>query len=157
MSRPYRPRLTAVTRLRESQRDDKRQQVADALRAETILKEQQQELSQEIETVINDRREATNTKKIDPNLLIASQRYETNLRLQQKQIAQNITAVEVETTRRQQELVQAEREVRTIELLEERGLHKHQAEEQRREQQEMDEIASRSKLQQHQLTEDSLL
>ncbi len=144
MSRSYRPRLSAVSRLRESQRDEKRQHVADALRAEAILNEQQQQLLHEIESVINDRREATKSKKIDPNHLIESQRYETNLRAQQKQLTENITAVEVETTRRQQALVQAEREVRTIELLEERGLQQHQLEEQRLEQRNMDEIASRT-------------
>lgn len=156
MSRPYQPRLTAVTRLRESERDEKRQQLADALQAETILNEQQNQIIQEIETAINDRREATNSQSFDPNLMIASQRYETNLRAQQKQIIDNIAAVEVETKRRQEELVQAERAVRTIELLEERGRQKHKSEEQVRAQREMDEIASRRKMSQQKHQEDYL-
>ncbi len=139
----FQPRFAIISRIRENERDAKRQSLADAYRAESILQEQKKELLEQITEVLNIRREVTHAKKLQPSILMTSQRYEHDLRAQVQRIDEDITAVRKEIDKRQEELILAEKEVRTLEVLNERLRAEHRIAEQREEQKLLDEVASR--------------
>ena len=138
----YTFRLKTILHLRESHRDTQRERVADAVRAAETLREQHRQISEEIQELIEQRREWANHPHPQVSRLLDLQRYETAHRAQQRTIEENQQSVEIEITRRREALVAAEREVKTLEKLDERGHERHRKEEQHREMLVMDEFAS---------------
>ena len=138
----YEFRLKTILHLRESHRNTQRERVADALRAAETLREQHLQINQEIQELIEQRREWVQCTHPQVSRLLDLQRYETAHRAELRKIEENQQSVEIEITRRREALVAAEREVKTLEKLDERGLERHQKEEQHREMLVMDEFAS---------------
>ncbi len=146
----YKFRLKTILHLRESHRDTQREEVADALRAAETLREQKIQIEKEIQEIIVQRREWASKAPLQVARLLDLQRYETSLRAKLRAIEENQKSVEIEIIRRREVLVTAEREVKTLEKLDDRGQERHRQEEQRRETLLMDEFASQQNARQQQ-------
>lgn len=140
MSRPF--RLEAVARMRESQRDAARAQLADALQAAEVLDQRLEGVLQQCQTLLDQRRTATAQGAADAGWLLNAGRYEVVLRADEKRINENRLAIEAEIDRRRQLVADAEREVRALELLRERDERKAREKENRRAARRLDEFAS---------------
>ena len=75
------------------------------------------------------------------NRLLEAQRYEVVLKAREVELARQKELLAVETERRRQAVVEADREVRVLEMLEERHHSQHRRDEQRKEMKQLDEAA----------------
>ena len=140
--RPFKPRLKPVARLRELALDAARRGLAEALRAEDVLAEQQRLIENDLKEMLSDRRERLEDPACNVNSLLASQRYEAALRARVASLEENKKAVAQEIERRQQAAAAAQQQVRVIEMLNDKARERHQLEEERTDNRTLDEIAS---------------
>ena len=138
----YQFRLATLQKVREAHRDRERVALAEAFRAEQVLAERRAELASEEANLRELRRSAASGRFMNINRLIEAQRYELVLRANGQELARQQAMLEVETERRRQLLVEADREVRVLERLDERHRHEHRRHEHRREIKQMDETAT---------------
>ena len=141
----YRFRLETLRKLRESHRDELRGKLAEAYQAAQLLEEQRVAVAEEI-SALQDKQRLTSTKATTSvNTLLEAQRYQAVLRAQQSTLSEQAKLLDAEVERRRQTVVEADREVRVLEKLDERQRQNYQLSEARAETKVMDEIASRSK------------
>ena len=138
----YRFRLETLQKVREANRDQQRASLAEAFRAEQVLAENRAQLAIEEQEVRALKRSATAGQYLDVNRLVEAQRYELVLKAQGQELAKQALLLAAETERRRQILVEADREVRALELLDERHQRAHAIEEQRSETKRLDEAAT---------------
>ncbi len=136
-------RLATLQRIRENLRDERRGQLAEAYQADDILQEQEARVGREQAALAATLREATTPGEINVDRLLADHRYGMLLAAQQKHLAQQRQAVAQEIQRRRQLLIEADRDVRILEKLEQRQRQRHRDEENREEVKELDEVAQR--------------
>ena len=141
----YRFRLETLRKLRESRRDEQRASLADAYRAEQILADRHAQLDAEEDALRALRRSAGAGRYLDVNRLIEAQRYELVLKAQQQELSRQQSLLSTETERRRLTLVEADRDVRALELLDERQRNNFMRKQRRVEPNQLDEAA----LQQH--------
>lgn len=134
-------RLATLLRLRESARDERRGELAQAYQADEIIEQQLRALHSELERIVCETREAASPGRIDADRLLAAQRHELVLRTQMRFVAQQRERLAAEIGRRRQALVEANREVRVLEKLRDRQLARHQADERRHDVKHLDEVA----------------
>jgi flagellar protein FliJ len=137
----YKFRLATLQKLREARRDQERTALAEAFRAEQILAEHRSALSAEQAALRNLQRDVVAERYLDVNRLLEAQRYELVLKTREQELARQKELLAVETERRRQAVVEADREVRVLELLDDRHRRQHQREQQRQETKQMDEAA----------------
>jgi flagellar export protein FliJ len=137
----YRFPFHTVRRIRAIHRDEQRLRLADAFRAQELLDQQQRRLRDELGELQNEQRAAMQLPEPDVNDLLAAQRYELVLRAQQQAVEKQSAMLAEEVERRRQSLVEAEREVRVIDKLDERLQAVHRANQQRADTKRLDEIA----------------
>jgi flagellar export protein FliJ len=137
-------RMATLLKLRESARDERQAQLARAQRAADILRRQQEALEEEARRLEQQSRMAVRPGRIDVNHLLHARRYELVLRAQQQDLRQQQETVDAEVQRRQRALVEANREVRVLELLREKLWARHRDEESRQEIKQLDEVAQRT-------------
>jgi flagellar export protein FliJ len=137
-------RMATLLKLRESTRDERQSLLVRAQRAADILRQQQETLGQEARRLEQQSRDAVRPGRIDVDHLLHARRYELLLRAQQQDLAQQQQAVDAEIQRRQRALVEANREVRVLELLREKQWARHRDEESRQEIKQLDEVAQRT-------------
>lgn len=140
----FRYRLATLLRLKESARDEKRAQLAEAYRAAEILVERLREVDDELAVTRTQAQQIAQTGTIDIDYLMNSHRYERVLRAQRNMIEQQQQQIAAEVERRRIALVEADRQVRVLEKLREKKLHEHVQREDRRDQKLMDELAARA-------------
>lgn len=140
-------RLETLLRLRGTARDERRSQLAQAYRADEILKQRQQLLENDLNELIQQSREASQPGPLDVDRLLESRRYELVIKSQQQLVGQQQEALEAEIQRRREALVEANREVRVLEELRRKQLDRHRLGEARQEIKQLDETASRLTLQ----------
>jgi|SRR3954469_9238856 flagellar FliJ protein len=116
----FRFRLETLLRLRLAERDQRRAELAKALRAEELLRGEERTLEdQQIEAAARSRQlKSPGAANVDA--LLEIHRYEAVLAAQRRLLKQQIAQVEVETERRRQALVEADRQLRVLEKLRER-------------------------------------
>jgi flagellar FliJ protein len=136
-------RLATLLRLRNAARDERRGQLAEAYRADEIIQDKQRQLAEELDAIGRQQREASGPGPIDVDRLLSDQRYAFLLAAQQGHTERQRVLLAAELERRRQLLMEANREVRVLEKLEERQRDRHQEEENRREIKQVDEIAQR--------------
>ena len=136
-------RLATLQRLRESDRDERRGQLAEAQRAEQIVIERIAAIDNEIEQLRTQCVEATRPGKVDVDLLMESQRFELILKLERQTAEQQRQLVAAEVQKRRDALVAVDREVRVLEKLRDTQLERHRQDEEKRDMQQLDEIAGR--------------
>jgi flagellar FliJ protein len=136
-------RLQTLLRLRESARQQRRVELAQACEAEGLLREQLAFLSTEqIETRKRSQIGAS-PGPVSVDQLIGAHRYASLLLARQRQLEQQRAKVQDEIERRRQALVEADREVRVLEKLRERQREQYQRAEAQREVKALDEVAQR--------------
>jgi flagellar export protein FliJ len=134
-------RLATLRKLRNAARDQQRAALAEAYRAEQVLAERQMALADEQAELLGLQRAARAGRYLDVNQLIEAQRYEMVLRAKGQLFAAQAGRLAVEVERRRQAVVEADRAVRVLDLLEDRQRRQHRREQQRRDIKELDEVA----------------
>ena len=131
-----------MLQLAESQRDERRREVAAAMEAVRVLQERHAEIDTEIQDVRRLKGAASLGENVRVDQLIDASRYELLLRSQQREIKNQQSQVDEELERRRLLLVEADRHVQTLEKLRERKRAEHQIEEDRAQQRLLDEVAT---------------
>jgi flagellar FliJ protein len=137
----YHFRLATLRRLREIRRDELRTKLAEATRATQMLDEQIQSVCNELVDLQTVQRKAV-AGTADVNALVETQRYQSVLVSQRSTMRDQANLLSAEVERRRQAVVEADKEVRVLEKLDERQRAEHQKILQRAEIKEFDEIAS---------------
>src|SRR5688572_26241999 len=127
----FRFRLQTLRRLREIHRDEQRGRLATAYEAERILAEQRESLAAEGVALTQAQRQLMQHGSLDVNQLLAAQRYQLALEAQSRALAEQAAKLAEEVERRRLALVEADREVRVLDKLEERQRLQHRANAQR--------------------------
>src|SRR3954449_3398715 len=138
----YKFRLNTLQKVREAHRDQQRASLAEAFRAEQVLAENQAQLVVEELELRELQRSAADGQYLDVNRLLEAQRYELLLKAQGQELAKQAILLAAEAERRRQTLVEADREVRVLELLDERHRRAHDRDEQRAETKRLDDVAT---------------
>lgn len=136
-------RLAAVLRIREQERDEKRQELIQAVTARDILEQHRQGLEEERRILGKKLRRSLAQGKIDADQMLAWRRYEMLLNVQREQVQKQIEAVEQEIEKRQAVLREANRAVKALELLRDRQIQEFNRAERRKEMKRLDETAAR--------------
>jgi flagellar export protein FliJ len=137
----YKFRLETLRKVREARRAQQRVLLAEAFRAEDVLKAKRAELAEEEAGLRRLQRSASEGKYLDVNRLLEAQRYELLLKARALELAKQATLLAAETERRRLSLVEADREVRVLEMLDERHRREHDRQQQRLEIKQLDEVA----------------
>jgi flagellar export protein FliJ len=137
----YKFRLETLRKLRQARRGERRISLAEAFRADELLSERQEEVAAEKSQLRALQLAAASEQNLDVNLLLEAQRYELVLRARDQEIANQRALLETETERRRLALVEADRDVRSLDLLDERQRSEHQRNMRRTENKQLDEIA----------------
>lgn len=138
----YKFRLATLQKVREARRDQQRAELAEALRAEQVLADHRSELLAEQQELLRLQRAASEAHYLDVNRILDAQRYELVLKAREMELAQQQAAVAAEAERRRLVLVEATRDVRVLELLDERQRREHLQDQHRNEARQLDEVAS---------------
>lgn len=136
-------RLAAVLRIREQERDEKRQELIQAVTARDILEQHRQGLEEERRILGEKLRQSLAQGKIDADQMLAWRRYEMLLNVQREQVQKQIETVEQEIEKRQAVLREANRAVKALELLRDRQMEEFNRAERRKEMKRLDETAAR--------------
>lgn len=134
-------RLQTLLRLRIAERDQRRAELAKALRAEEVLRAEEQRVTDEQAQLARQTQALKNPGSADVDSLLQTHRYEIVLLSQRKQVASQLTQVQAESERRRLALVEADRQVRVLEMLRERQLATYRQAADREEMKEFDEMA----------------
>ncbi|HEY2760486.1 MAG TPA: flagellar export protein FliJ, partial [Pirellulales bacterium] len=112
--------------------------------AEDILTARIAQLDEEIVFIRQHSKTAGQVGPINVDRLLDAGRYEMALRAERQSASSQRDTVAQEVERRRQALVEADREVKSLEKLRERQLERHRYEESRRESKQLDAIAVQS-------------
>ena len=134
-------RLETLLRLRIAERDERRADLAKALRAEELLRAEEQRLQAEQASLAEHERKLKAPGAANIDALLHAHRYELVLVAQSRQLATQMAQVAAETERRRQALVEADRQVRVLEKLRERQAAAFKIREERQEAKRYDEMA----------------
>jgi flagellar protein FliJ len=137
----YTFRLETLRKVREATRDERRAALADAFRAAEVLAEKRNELAEEEAELRRIQRVTTAERYLDVNRLLEAQRYELLLKLRGEELIKQTALLAAEIERRRQILVEADRDVRVLELLDERHRRDHDRHQSRLESRQLDEAA----------------
>jgi flagellar protein FliJ len=138
----YKFRLATLQTVREARRTQQRQALAEAIHAEELIAESRAALADEAADLRRAQRSAAEGKYLDVNRLLEAQRYDLLLRARDQELAKQAILLAAETERRRRLLVEADRDVRVLERLDERQRDEHNRRTQRSEQKLLDEVAS---------------
>jgi flagellar protein FliJ len=134
-------RLKTLLRLKVAERDERRAELAKALRAEELLREQQATVIGEQAEIKQQARRQKSPGAGNVDRLLATNRYELVLAARVTQLQGQLEQVVAESQRRRLALVEADRHVRTLEKLRERQALAYRDAETRHDAKEMDELA----------------
>jgi flagellar protein FliJ len=140
----YRFRLETLRKLRASQRDEMRRKLAEAHQAAELLAAQQAAVAEEIVAVQEAQRRTIGSATTDVNQLLEAHRYQAVLRAQQHTLMSQAELLAEEVERRRRRVIEADRQVRVLDKLDERKRREHQQVKMRAEVKELDEVASRT-------------
>jgi flagellar protein FliJ len=139
----YKFRLEPLRKLRVALRDRARVALAEAYRAEQVLTDSRAELARESAQLRELQRAAATGPYLDVNRLLEAQRYELTLASRSRELEKRTTLVTAEVERRRLALVEANREVRVLELLDDRRRRQFRRRAERIETIQLDEAAAR--------------
>ena len=136
-------RLATLLKLRENERRQRQIELGQAMEAERIMLQRAESIAAEIATAKGNARVASSPGEVSVDTLLELQRYTLQMRAQARLIAEQITQVRTEVERRRQVLVEADRQVRTLEKLRDKQSAAFQFELQRVEQRHSDELGQK--------------
>jgi flagellar protein FliJ len=134
-------RLATLLKIREATRDERRTELAQAYRADDVLKGHLDEVHAELLDLKDMCRKASGPGTIDIDRLIETQRYEIELKIKQRHLNEQRHRLAAEIERRRVALLAANREVRVLEKLREQQIERHRQEENRLDIKHLDEVA----------------
>ena len=137
----FRFRLETLLRLRVNERDQRRADLAKALRAEQMLHAELAKLREQQAAAAERGRVLKSPGAANIDALLETHRFEVVLAAQQRQLASQLTQVQAECERRRQALVEFDRQVRVLEKLRERQAAAYRLEAERREAKQLNELA----------------
>lgn len=137
----YKFRLATLQKVREARCDQQRAELAEALRAEQLLADRRAELLAEQQELLQLQRESSGAHFLNVNRLLDAQRYELVLKAREVELTQQQAAVAAEAERRRLALVESTRDVRVLELLDDRQRREYEKELQHTEARQLDEVA----------------
>lgn len=137
----FRFRLETLLRLRVAERDQRRADLAKAIRAEEMLQNEDRAVAQRQADAVEHGRRLKSPGAADVDALLSAHRYELVLAAKRRQLGTQIAQVQEETERRRQVLVEADRQVRVLEKLRERQAAAHGQRASRQEARQFDETA----------------
>lgn len=140
----YRFRLETLLKLREADRQQRRAELAQALHAERLLQEQADALALELAQARHTARNSAAPGEVNVDKLLELQRYALQLVAQTQVLGTQRSRVSEETERRRQALIEADRQVRTLEKLRSKQEDAFRSHELRVEQKGLDEVANRA-------------
>ncbi|MGL6194670.1 MAG: flagellar export protein FliJ [Thermoguttaceae bacterium] len=138
-------RLVALQKIRENIRRDKQAELVKAYEAAKIVEDQIETVKNELVSCIESGREMLQGGKISIDYLLSMRRREAFLITQQKHAESQLEQIQQEIERRRIAVMEADREVKVLEKLEEKLRDRHQREAALAELKQMDEIAGRPK------------
>lgn len=138
---PYRFRLATLLKLRAQDRDQRRTEHAQALEAERILLQRKQEMAAERLAMLEAARAAKQPGRANVDALQEVQRYTLLLQGQLAALEKQIEQVMAEVERRRQAVVEADRNVKTLEKLREKQMVAYDRTVEVGERKELDELA----------------
>jgi flagellar export protein FliJ len=134
-------RLETLQKVREATRDERRVALAEAFRAAELLAAMREELAAEEAELRDVQRSAAAGRYLDVNRLVEAQRYELLLRSRGEELAKQAALLAAEIERRRRTLVEADRDVRVLDKLDERQRREHARRQARLEARQLDEAA----------------
>jgi len=134
-------RLATLLRLREMTRDQRRAALAEAYHIDDLLRQQIARIDEEFQGLKDFGRRTAGPGSVNVDSLVEAQRYEAVLRMERMKVEGQRKVVAEEIGRRQQVLLEADREVRMLEKLREKQAEQFIREQERREQLRLDEAA----------------
>jgi flagellar protein FliJ len=137
-------RLETLLRLRIAERDQRRADLAKALRAEEMLRTEDQLLVQKQAAAAEESRQLKLPGAADVDALLQTHRFELALITQRRTLASQIAQVQAEAERRRLALVEADRQVRVLEKLRERQAAAHRRAAERLDVKQFDELATQA-------------
>jgi flagellar FliJ protein len=137
-------RLETLLRLRIAERDQRRADLAKALRAEEMLRAEDQALERQQAATAEESRQLKSPGAADVDALLQIHRFELALTTQRRTLASQIAQVQAEADRRRLLLVEADRQVRVLEKLRERQAAAHRRDAERLEVKQFDELATQA-------------
>jgi flagellar FliJ protein len=137
-------RLQTVLDLRRGERDRRREDLAQALAAEQILMDRRRQLEADAALMTEHARGASQPGEVRVESLLDSVRYGLILAAQRQTLVDQLARVVQEIEVRRQRLVEADRQVKALELLHNRRLDEHQQREALIEVRQLDEAAART-------------
>ncbi|MEX0586249.1 MAG: flagellar export protein FliJ [Pirellulales bacterium] len=138
----FRFRLSAIHRLREVVRDERRASLAQAYQADGVLEERLRSLERQAVDLRNTYRATAKPGTLDVDRLMDVQRHGIVLHLDSQHCRRQRELLAAEIERRRDALAAAEREVRVLENLREKHRQRFLENEARREQKLLDEFAT---------------
>ncbi len=135
-------RLQSVLQLRIAERNERRGELAKALRAAEILQERREQLGDEMRENQSLARKLAEPGKANIDRILQTHRYEAILKGTLLQLVAQERQVAAEVERRRQILMEADRGVRVLEKLAERQRKEHEHLERRQEMKQLDEVAA---------------
>ena len=134
-------RLAALLRIRESTRDQRRVELAEAQRTDAELHGRLAQLDEERKQLQGEFRKVAGPGQVDIARLVETQRYTATLRSQEIELQEQRRTLAEEIERRRQALIEADRQVRMLETLREKQLGMHRQDAERQEAKRFDEAA----------------
>jgi flagellar protein FliJ len=134
-------RLAGLLRIRESARDDRRMHLAEVQRADAELQGQLARLELEQKQLQRESRKVASPGAVDVPRLVEAQQYASALRAQQTELRRRRETLAGEIDRRREAVIEADREVRTLEKLCENQAQAHRQAEDQQEGKLLDEAA----------------
>jgi flagellar protein FliJ len=138
----YQFRLQTLRRLREIARDELRVRLAEAYQAERILAEERAALDAERAGLSDLQRRLVGEGVFDVNRVLGVQRYQLVLEAQGRTLGEQAARLVEEVERRHVAVIDADREVRVLDKLRERGERQHRLAAERAEAKRLDEIGT---------------
>ncbi len=110
-------RLATLLKLREAVRDERRGQLAEAHQAAHILETEQRRIASELDQIDRLRSRVARPGALDLNALVDAGRHRVEIEAVAAKLRQQTELVSGEIDRRRQAVVEADRELKTIEKL----------------------------------------
>lgn len=139
----FRFRLSTILKLRQQHRDQRRDELMQALAAENLLLAEEKRIAEEEQRLKQALRIQTQEGPLEVDAVLGWRRYEMVLAARRLALKERLEMVRAEIERRREALIEANRELRTLELLRDRQLEQFKKEQQRHEMKLIDEIANR--------------
>jgi flagellar protein FliJ len=139
----FRFRLSTLLRLRQTARDEFRQNLAAAHQAEDLVLARINVLNYALTDLRQHSADASRPGTLDANQLLTADRYKATVQAQLQTARDQHRSATAEVERCRQALVEADRAVKTLEMLRQRQSAQHQGDENRRSIKELDEVSLR--------------